>query len=26
MKYYEIASRLHHRAVQIHPFKNGNGK
>ncbi len=22
----EIASRLHHRAVQIHPFKNGNGR
>lgn len=21
----EIASRIHHRAVQIHPFKNGNG-
>ncbi len=23
---YETASRLHHRAVQIHPFKNGNGR
>lgn len=22
----EIAARLHHRAVQIHPFKNGNGR
>jgi Fic-DOC domain mobile mystery protein B len=22
----EIASRLHHRAVQIHPFINGNGR
>jgi len=22
----EIASRLHHRAVQIHPFFNGNGR
>ncbi len=22
----EIASRLHHRAVQVHPFKNGNGR
>lgn len=22
----EIASRIHHRAVQIHPFKNGNGR
>lgn len=22
----EIASRLHHRVVQIHPFKNGNGR
>ena len=22
----EIATRLHHRAVQIHPFKNGNGR
>jgi len=22
----EIASRLHHRAVQIHPFRNGNGR
>jgi Fic-DOC domain mobile mystery protein B len=22
----EIASRLHHRAVQIHPFVNGNGR
>lgn len=24
--FYEIATRLHHRAVQIHPFKNGNGR
>ncbi|OHD96453.1 MAG: mobile mystery protein B [Sulfurimonas sp. RIFCSPHIGHO2_12_FULL_36_9] len=23
---YEIATRLHHRAVQIHPFQNGNGR
>ncbi len=23
---HEIAARLHHRAVQIHPFKNGNGR
>ncbi len=23
---YETAARLHHRAVQIHPFKNGNGR
>ena len=22
----EIAARIHHRAVQIHPFKNGNGR
>lgn len=22
----EISARLHHRAVQIHPFKNGNGR
>lgn len=22
----EIASRIHHRTVQIHPFKNGNGR
>ena len=22
----ETAARLHHRAVQIHPFKNGNGR
>ena len=22
----EIAARLHHRAVQIHPFQNGNGR
>ena len=22
----EIASRIHHRAVQIHPFLNGNGR
>jgi len=22
---YETAARIHHRAVQIHPFKNGNG-
>jgi len=22
----EIASRIHHRAVQIHPFQNGNGR
>ncbi|MCV6609117.1 MAG: Fic family protein [Campylobacterales bacterium] len=23
---FEIATRIHHRAVQIHPFKNGNGR
>ena len=23
---YEIAARIHHRAVQIHPFQNGNGR
>lgn len=23
---YEIATRTHHRAVQIHPFQNGNGR
>ncbi len=23
---YEISARLHHKAVQIHPFKNGNGR
>ncbi|WP_024953610.1 mobile mystery protein B [Sulfurospirillum arcachonense] len=23
---YEIATRIHHRAVQIHPFTNGNGR
>ena len=23
---YEVAARLHHRAVQIHPFQNGNGR
>src|SRR3990167_1665717 len=23
---YEISTRLHHRAVQIHPFQNGNGR
>jgi len=23
---YEMATRIHHRAVQIHPFKNGNGR
>ncbi len=23
---YEISARLHHRAVQIHPFQNGNGR
>lgn len=23
---YEIATRIHHRAVQIHPFQNGNGR
>lgn len=23
---YESATRIHHRAVQIHPFKNGNGR
>ena len=22
----EIAARIHHRAVQIHPFRNGNGR
>jgi fido (protein-threonine AMPylation protein) len=22
----EIAIRLHHRVVQIHPFRNGNGR
>jgi Fic family protein len=22
----EIAARIHHRAVQIHPFTNGNGR
>lgn len=22
----EVAGRIHHRAVQIHPFKNGNGR
>lgn len=22
----EIAARLHHRAVHIHPFRNGNGR
>lgn len=22
----EIAARIHHRAVEIHPFKNGNGR
>lgn len=22
----EVAARIHHRAVQIHPFKNGNGR
>ena len=22
----EIASRIHHRAVQVHPFQNGNGR
>lgn len=22
----EIAARIHHRAVQIHPFLNGNGR
>ena len=25
-KIIEIASRIHHRAVQIHPFLNGNGR
>ena len=23
---YEIATRIHHKAVQIHPYKNGNGR
>ena len=23
---YETATRIHHRAVQIHPYKNGNGR
>ncbi|NCO01691.1 MAG: mobile mystery protein B [Epsilonproteobacteria bacterium] len=23
---YEMAARIHHRAVQIHPYKNGNGR
>jgi len=23
---FEIATRMHHRAVQIHPFQNGNGR
>ena len=23
---YEIATRIHHRAVQIHPYQNGNGR
>jgi Fic family protein len=23
---YETATRIHHRAVQIHPFLNGNGR
>lgn len=23
---YETAARIHHRAVQIHPYKNGNGR
>ncbi len=23
---FETSARLHHRAVQIHPFKNGNGR
>ncbi len=23
---YEVATRIHHRAVQIHPYKNGNGR
>ena len=23
---YETVTRIHHRAVQIHPFKNGNGR
>lgn len=23
---FEIAARMHHRAVQIHPFQNGNGR
>ncbi len=23
---YETATRIHHRSVQIHPYKNGNGR
>jgi len=23
---YETATRIHHKAVQIHPFQNGNGR
>lgn len=23
---YELVARMHHRAVQIHPFQNGNGR
>lgn len=23
---FELAARIHHRAVQIHPFQNGNGR
>jgi len=23
---FETATRIHHRAVQIHPFQNGNGR
>lgn len=23
---FELATRIHHRAVQIHPFQNGNGR
>nr|WP_275758569.1 mobile mystery protein B [Sulfurimonas sp. SAG-AH-194-C21] len=23
---YETATRIHHRAVQIHPYQNGNGR
>ena len=23
---YETAARIHHRAVQIHPYQNGNGR